>query len=69
MNMDEVKTWLENRLHSKYGARCQDVRIDAKMAGITRGQLKQARIDLKVKTISLLDRAGKTSDEHIWVLR
>lgn len=69
MEIQEVKIWLAERLHSKYGADPADVRRDAKAADITRGQLKQARLELKVKTIHLLDRSGRTSGEYKWLLR
>ena len=69
MKYSDVKIWLIARLHSKHGALCSDIRLDAKMAGITRGQLTQARRELKVKTINLLDRSGRPSGEYKWVLR
>jgi len=65
----EIRAWLETRLQSRYGAHCADVRLDARMAGITKGQLSKARKDLKVKTINILDRSGRPTGEHKWVLR
>lgn len=64
-----VRIWSASRLHSRHGVQSARVKIDARMAGITKGQLKRARIELKVKTVHLMDRAGKPSDDYIWVLR
>lgn len=69
MSNEEVRVWLENRLRPRYDVRCSVVRLDAAAAGITKGQLTQARAQLKVKTINLKGRFGKLSGEHAWVLR
>lgn len=69
MTDDGVKLWLKQRLCSKHGEYCTTVRLDAKAAGIKRAQLTKARAELRVKTVNLLDRSGRSSGEHLWVLR
>ena len=65
--MNSCEIWLKQYLKGTHGVRCEEVRIMAKQAGFTKGELKAARKELGVKTQSTFDRGEPTGD-HYWYL-
>lgn len=65
--MKNCVEWLRWYLKGTHGVRCEEVRVMANSAGYTKGQLKDARKVLGVKTQSIFDR-GDPLDIHYWYL-
>ncbi|MBC5689754.1 hypothetical protein H8S37_12585 [Mediterraneibacter sp. NSJ-55] len=63
----DCKTWLREYLADGLLHLCDEVRQAAKKAGYSRGELKQARKKLDVKTFHQFDELGDTGN-HFWYL-
>lgn len=67
MKTEDCKKWITNFLKSQNGALVEDVRMEAKKQGFSKGELKLSRKEIGVKTFHQFDEGGQTPN-WFWYL-